>query len=71
MQTIPSKTPQEREQDRERLRLLMQSQQIQRNQDASDERNNKLIDAIKDSGRRPTQTDCVRDGYGNVKCVTK
>lgn len=70
-QAEASKTPQEREQDRERLRMLIQSQQIQRAQDAADERNNKLIDAIKDSGRRPVQTDCTRDGYGNVKCVTK
>lgn len=64
-----NKSSSERQQDRENIRLLMQMQQSQQMQDNADARNKQLIDAIKDT--KPVTTNCTKDGYGNVSCVTK
>lgn len=50
------------------LPLLMQQQLMQGAVDAADQRNRELIDAMKP---RASQTDCTRDGWGNVRCTTR
>jgi hypothetical protein len=50
------------------LRLMIQQQILQDANSAADTRNRELIDAIKPS---PSQTDCTRDGWDNVKCTTR
>jgi hypothetical protein len=50
------------------LPFLMQQQLLRESNDAAAQRNRELIDAVTP---RPTQTDCTRDGWGNVRCTTR
>jgi hypothetical protein len=50
------------------LRLMIQQQMMQDSNSAADTRNRELIDAIKP---QPSQTNCTRDGWGNVRCNTR
>jgi hypothetical protein len=50
------------------LRLMIQQQMMQDASSAADTRNRELIDATKP---QPSQTNCTRDGWGNVRCTTR
>lgn len=50
------------------LPLLLQQQMLKDSSSAADTRNQQLIDALK---TKPSQTDCTRDGWGNVRCTTR
>lgn len=50
------------------LPLLIQQQMLQDSNSAAEVRNQQLIDALK---LKPSQTDCTRDGWGNVRCTTR
>jgi hypothetical protein len=61
-------TPTTSESGNSLLPLLIYQQQMRDANDAADRRNKALIEELQS---KPSRTDCIRDGWGNVSCRTK
>jgi hypothetical protein len=50
------------------IQMLMMQQKQQNVEDAADRRNQQLIESLQP---RPTTTECIRDGWGTLRCKTR